>query len=1357
MTQNNTTLELSILNRHAPTIPGPVLLHELVQASSNSPAVDFLENGSARRMYAYTTLHMLSDKLARAILEVSTQVENSSPIIPVLLPQCPELYIALLAVLKAGKSFCPLGLDTPSERLNFILQDISADVLISTSTLSTQITLTKDVRYMLVDCLLTEQNQQPGIDLPCVNPTDLAYVLYTSGSTGLPKAVSMSHRAVTQSLLAHDRHIPEFSRFLQFAAPTFDVSIFEIFFTWFRGRTLVGCTRAQMLDDLPGCIQDLEVDAAELTPTVVSNLLSDRSSVPGLKLLLTIGEMLNQHIIDEYGGDDSRESMLWAMYGPTEAAIHCTLQPQLSKSSPIGNIGFPLETVSVLVVAPATDANASNDIEILPKGEIGELVVAGPQIAEEYLNRPELTTTAFVNHPEFGRLYRTGDLGRVCVDEKLEILGRAVAGQVKLRGQRIELGEIETTVLKVDGCRAAAAVVIKDNLIVFCGTGSCHVSRTDVLRTCEQWLPELMVPSDVCIMASMPQLSSGKVDKTALKSKYLQESQANGLLLLEHEDYTTNPVLRMFGQITKKRIHLDSDLASVGLDSLQSIRLASMLRQEGYKLSAVDILKAKGLRDLMNICRSSRLTNGIHGSLNLPDDFFAGPTVPELDRCRADVACMIPCTPLQEAMLAKTIARPSAYCNWIEFELPGSCTYNKIRDILSTLIEANEILRSGFFCKSSHAATFVQIIWKSFKGSQIQGVGSFSRCYSLGSDESMLRPLNIQVKIGPGSSRVLFQIHHALYDGWSVDLLLHDFETLLRGNEIGPRPQFKDVVNYYTTQTSLPENEIHRKYWADLLHDHDPMSLPNYNGKIVDSQGIRMVSRRSAINIATLSRCAAELMVHPQVFFQAATAYVLSLYTGSTDVVIGNVTSGRTLPVTRVEDIFGPCIASLPFRLDFQHLSKVRDVLSKTQALNRESLLHCSLPLREIAKAAHAQPGSQLFEVLFVWQQSLISSDSLSDIKIVDSADDSEYKITVEYEPRNDCIVSRITFDASTVPEKQVKYLSEQIDEVVTLFLQDSTTTVADISRCFTNSLRSVANPTPFQTHFSNGPAKAVEKWASNFPDKDAISFAHIVDGSIQIKDTITYDNLNRQANQLARVLLEHGANNHQLIGLVMEKSIEMYVAILAIAKVGSGYLPLVPDTPLERIQGIFNDSQISVCVSESAFSEKCRQSLSIHFLDFDLMSFSNYSSLNLDIHYDGSRLAYAVFTSGSTGTPKGVLVTQDNLMHNLDYLSSAYPYTASSKMLQASSQAFDVSVFEIFFSWHVGICLCAARKDDLFRDLEHTINSLEVTHLSLTPTVAALIEPEKVPKVQFLVTAGEALTERVRRKWAGRGLYQGN
>lgn len=1350
------TPRLAIINEWPTVLEGPDLLHELVSPSSDAVAVDFLEHESKRRTITYKTLHTLSDSLARTIIKTLDKLDHASPVVPVLLPQCPELYICILAILKAGKAFCPLNLDTPRERFSYIIDDISADIIITSSRHQDGIPEAIGVDVLLVDDP-TEENERPEPNLSRVDAEDLAYVLYTSGSTGMPKAVSISHRAVTQSLLAHDRHIPDFVRFLQFAAPTFDVSIFEIFFPWYKGRTLVGCSRSQMLEDLPKTIRVLNVDAVELTPTVVSNLLDGRTSVPGLKLLLTIGEMLTKKVIDEFGGSESQDSILWAMYGPTEAAIHCTLQTSFGAKSSPNLIGYPLDTVSAFILAPAPKDEIHPTVEVLSVGEVGELAIGGPQIANGYLNRHQLTAASFVHHPLYGRLYRTGDRAKSHEDGTLEVLGRVTAGQVKVRGQRVELGEIEQIIMQVEGCRAAAVLVVNDLLVAFIAQGSRRTSQNDILHMCRRWLPKFMVPSGVLLIHSMPQLPSGKIDKGALEMLYREKLQSNGSAKVAWNDLDSieHRVLDTLQRHIGQDLALESDLASAGLDSLQAIRIASVLRADGSHLSATDVLSSVTAGDLLATVKSTMSTNGSNQRMqsSLSDDSKHIP--PELDQWRNMIEYTLPSTPLQEAMLTETIIKPKAYFNWVEVELSNTYTFEEIRTAFQALAQSNQILRSGFYPTSTMIGTFVQIVWKNLAVSQISYVDDFSRSHSLESYESLLRPLTIQVCTGTDKPRMLFHIHHALYDGWSFDLILEDLACIITRKAAKQRPQFRDVVRYYTDETHY--QDVDARYWGDLLGDRVCTSLSNYNGRTIESKETRSLAGRSSVNVDILHERARTFMVNPQVFFQAATAYILGLYTGSQDVVLGNVTSGRTIPVTGVEDIIGPCIASLPYRLRFGALSRVRDVLRETQRLNRESLQHCSLPLRDIAKASKVQPGTRLFDVLFVWQQTLDTAPvGSSTAYVVDSADYSEFAILLEYEPCTENIAFRATFDPSVITEKQIGYLAQQIDEVVQLFLTNPTCEVVAIAKCFTKSLQSIANPVPNQILPEHSLSHAVEQWAIITPNKEAIVFGRVLNGSMKITDRASYDTLNRSANRLAHCLVEHAVGQDQLVGVIMEKSINLYVAILAVIKAGSGYLPLAPDTPIARVRTILEDAQADVCIIDSSMPSTFVQQLPAHVIDLSEMDPSSYSDHNLGTIYNADHLAYAVFTSGSTGTPKGVLLTQCNLMSNINYLSGIYPYTSDSRLLQSCSQAFDVSVFEIFFSWQVGITLCTAKKDDLFHDFEEAIRHLGVTHLSLTPTVAALVDPDNVPNVEFLVTAGEAVSEYVRRKWAGRGLYQG-
>lgn len=327
MTDAELESQLSILNPHPTRVPGPRLLHQLVQLTSDEslPAIHSLNSHGEESTLSYAQFHDAADALATRISRLPAISSVSDDfVIPILIPQCSHLYIAMLAILKAGGAFCPLHLDAPPERVRFILQDVSAKVVLVTRALVSKIPRDDAERVVLIvdEEVIDAPNSSPSLPIRHIEPQHLSYVMYTSGSTGTPKGVGVSHDAATQSLLAHGRHIPTFRRFLQFASPTFDVSVFEIFFPLLRGSTLVTCDRGRMLNDLPDVIRTLQVDACELTPTVAGSLLRSRQNAPCLKLLLTIGEMLTESVVREFGGSNVSDSMLWGMYGPTEAAIH---------------------------------------------------------------------------------------------------------------------------------------------------------------------------------------------------------------------------------------------------------------------------------------------------------------------------------------------------------------------------------------------------------------------------------------------------------------------------------------------------------------------------------------------------------------------------------------------------------------------------------------------------------------------------------------------------------------------------------------------------------------------------------------------------------------------------------------------------------------------------------------------------------------------------------------------------------------------------------------------------------------------------------------------------------------------------
>ncbi|KAJ5485398.1 Nonribosomal peptide synthase sidC [Penicillium diatomitis] len=1367
---SETTMRLSIANPSPRNLAGPQLLHELAlcNTTSENDAIEFMAADRAVYRLSYRALDQASTRLAARISTAATttrtQAEQRQMVVPILLPQSLELYITQLAILKAGGAFCPLTIDAPSDRIEFIIQDVAAAVIVTQDALTTRIPKGSNVTVITVDELEShlESHNSTGtieqVHARTIAPTDLAYVMYTSGSTGRPKGVGISHLAATQSLLAHNELIPQFARFLQFASPTFDVSVFEIFFPLFRGVTLVACEREQMLLDISRVMTTMRVDAAELTPTVAGELLRTRSAAPSLRVLLTIGEMLTRAVVDEFASSPNGEDgILHGMYGPTEAAIHCTAATQFHSDDRVNLIGRVFSTVSGFIMPIYSDDETDtkvDELRPLPLGQIGELVVGGPQLADGYINRPEENAKAFIDSPVYGRLYRTGDKARMLPSGEIECFGRISSGQVKLRGQRIELGEIEHAICQTPGARSAVAVVSNGSLAAFVLVNSKETTERTLRDVCRQWLPRFMVPGEFILVNQFPQLPSGKIDRKLLEADFKRHrSNAQAAKDYKFRDELEETIASCVASVMGRQVSAIESLGAAGLDSLAAIRLASHLLDSGIRLDVAHLLEADSVNGIWELARTAEAvasTENTSAGLQLIHQLVADAGAARIEALglSSKVGAVDLCSHIQQAMIMETARQRQAYCNCIELEFLPETRFSDIQHAIVKLLESNPILRSGFVEIGLKDQAYARFVYNPAELDVLHQRETFNYGFSLMVESDLLNPLQFYFREAESGPRLLVQIHHALYDGWSWQLIMRDLRQLLSGEAIEPRPSYTLISDFFA-EHKLGHSYINSlNFWRDRLQGSPVAPFPKFVASVTPV-GTQEASRDLQISIERLAEASQTLHVSRQTIFQAAYCYLLSTYLGSDDVTFGTVFSGRTLPVKGIESVLGPCIRTLPTRMAMGQMRTVADLLLAIQNMNHRCLEHGSVSLQDIKKASEIDPRASLFDTAFVWQETLWQTKKKDEIfKEVKEREFLEFAVLLELEPLETDVRAKITFQQSILSREQAQFLLEQLDAVVAVILEAPTLVIEEIGQRLPINILSIADSEDV-TH--DGLSEILGPLATMGPDLEAVKILSSWESDTPCFDSITYGQLANQANGHAEYLSQVGVMKSDPVLLVLTQSIESYIVLLALAKLGAHLISLSPRTTSEDLSSVVSDMHVKYYLSGSSRESELgfaipgsvqQISLPESFEAPDEIPHAAYDSFRFST-FDPTIKDWASFTSPQLGDCLGIF-------------RKSYDLTHEARIFSTGSAAFPVPIIESMLAWSAGAVLISASSDAIAGDSHKVLQGMGLTHLHTTPTLASRLDPSNFPTIRELYVSGEPLTVKVQRKWVGTNIYYG-
>ena len=1251
------------------------------------------------------TYRELNEKANSLAFYLSNQKISRNDVVAIHLQKNIEYVISIIATLKCGATFLPISTMHPKNRIEFILNNSNSKILISNSSLING--LSYYCKYL--DISLFKYNLSQSVFVQ-KRSSDIAYILYTSGSTGNPKGVKVCNYSVINHIYGINKkfnnQITSQDITLSIANISFDAHLQEIFIPILLGATLhlLPDNSIYNLKFLSNYIIYNNITFTFLPPNILEDickLLSNYDKICLNKLLVGVESIsystLNKFILL------NKNIQIHNGYGPTEATICCVSymynkENQISSNSFLP-IGTPSANTFIGIINPAT-------AKLQPYNTIGEIIIGGDCVSSGYTDKS--LNKAFIYNTDFNTVcYHTGDYGYFLNDGNIVFAGR-IDNQVKINGHRIELQEIDKVIQSYSTVIKSISLIKNKKINTFVKTNE----KTDINNLknyIKSYLPYYMVPSKIIEISEIPMTINGKVDTKKLISESSIESNTQ---VEKPQTDIENKLFDIYSKVLNiTNFGINDDFFDLGGDSLMAIRLSIEISNSfNIDINVQEIFDNNTIKKIAQILDTSSKTCK---PSYLP---------------RVENHSYYPTSSAQKRMyFASTMAGESVLYNIPGgIILDGEFDIKKLEKCFNDLISRHEAMRTYFAFENDNVVQ--KIAEKIDFKLDIQENIDFNELNLKFKD--FVKPFDLShaplfrakfINFNNKKSALFVDMHHIISDGTSLAIFIDELCKLYNDEDLSElNITYKDFAIFENNNLNSGNMQEAEKYWTSQFEENIPiLNLPtNYTRPAVQSfDGAKIYSSIDFETKQKIEILSKNLGVTPYMILLSAYYILLSKYTAQEDIVVGSPIVGRDLSETY--NLIGMFVNTLALRTKINSTSSFKEFLETVKNNCLNAYKYQTYPFDELVNKLNLKRDSSrnpLFDTMFTYQNNGLKNISLKNVNAeyyIPDTNISKFDLSIELIPNDDGISVSFEYATKLFNEDFIRNLSNHYLNILNIILENNEIKLADIcmlSEAEKNTILNDFNNQKIDYDKNLNVVQIFEEQVEKNPDNIAVIFEN---------EKLTYRELNAKANSIAHFLKQKDIGKNDIVPVFMNRSIELIITILGIIKAGAAYLPIAVETPAERIDFILQNSKAKIVFIKS--SQNLIYNESIKIVDIEQFDYSKYSTKNINVEIKPSDLLYVIYTSGSTGNPKGVKVCHHNLVNFTKSFNEQYSgISCDDKLLASTNISFDVSIFEFFMTLLNGTKLYLYNEpnvNDIFKYCK-TIIREKITFLYIPPNI---------------------------------------